>query len=69
MDMLPETEKSFRNILDCFTGSDGGAKFFYFRLRIEQLDKEAINGDENAKELINIMHTFSKLIDILAERS
>jgi hypothetical protein len=53
--------------MDCMTGSDGGVKFVLFRDSLEKLDKQAINGDTKAEQLLWIMIHFSKLIDILSD--
>jgi len=52
--------KEFDNILDCFGGSDGGARFFRLKTALETYEH-----DENpaAAELLKIMTTFSRLID------
>lgn len=62
------TQAAFQNILDCFSGSDGGVKFAILNEHIKQIDKQALNGDKPSEELILIMSRFSKLIDVLTER-
>jgi hypothetical protein len=66
--MRKEKQIEFQNILDCFTGTDGGVKFFFFKERMEQIDKQALNGDKSSEELILVMSRFSKLIDVLTHR-
>lgn len=64
MDMRSRTEASFRNILDCFSGADGGGSFYALRLLIEEMDKRAKKGDKAAEEVIEEIHRMSRLIDI-----
>jgi len=66
--MRVEKQEALQNILDCMTGADGGVKFVLFRDNLEKLDKQAINGDTKAEQLLLIMIHFSKLIDILSEQ-
>ncbi len=57
-------EYCLNNIVDTFTGADGGIKFVNFQSLIRSMDVKAANGDEKAKDIISIMTTFSKLIDV-----
>jgi hypothetical protein len=66
--MRVTTQAAFQNILDCFSGADGGVKFAILNAHIKQIDKQALNGDKSSEELILIMSRFSKLIDVLTER-
>lgn len=59
-----ELTKAMENILDTFSGVDGGVSYVMFCNMIKDLDDEAINGDINAKKLTDIVRQFSKLINI-----
>jgi len=65
MDMSPELKKHIDNIMDCFTGVDGGSRYLMFRGGIEQLDKQSIEGDPDSKTLISVVINFSNLIKLL----
>lgn len=52
----------FKNIVDTFSGADGGIKFINLRVLLESLEKQ-IDSDVAAKSLIEIMSQFSRLID------
>jgi hypothetical protein len=65
--MRVETEKSFQNILDTFTGEDGGVKFLLFLSSLREIDDKASKGDKSAEELILLVTRFSKLIEILSK--
>lgn len=58
--MSPE----MRNILDTFTGADGGVRFVKLKCFVEALEQQASNGDAASKELLQIVNRFSKLIDV-----
>lgn len=63
MEMSDETESHFINILDTFSGADGGISFVQMRRLIEDMDKKAAKGDKPAQEVILIMKRFSRMID------
>lgn len=65
--MTPITEKAFQNILDCFTGADGGIAFINTKLLIEEIDKRAEEQTPDghaASQVIDVVLRFSKLIDV-----
>jgi hypothetical protein len=62
--MKPEYKKVLDNILDTFTGSDGGVKFLQFKLMLDALSKQEDEGDLSARAILGIMIQFSKLIDV-----
>ena len=66
--MREDTDKAFHNIIDTFTGTDGGVRFCFFKIFIESLDKQAEKGDDASQQLVTMMLRFSKLIDIANER-
>ena len=53
------------NILDTFSGADGGAKFVCFKVGIQAIEKEALGGKQSAIQLLKVIRDFSKLLDIL----
>lgn len=55
---------SFHNIVDCFSGSDGGVSFVNLQKMIEELNIMSENGDHNATKILEVVYQFSKLIDI-----
>ena len=57
-------ESSFQNILNCFTGADGGVSFIKFRLFIEDMEKQFEEGSDEAGKVLTIMDRFSRMIDI-----
>jgi len=60
-----ETQRHFDNILDTFTGSDGGVRFCYFKYFLEELDRRVVEEDDiDADKIIELMIRFSKFIDI-----
>ena len=60
--MNRENKEAFRNILDTFTGADGGVKFIKFRAHLEDIEKR---NDVDSKKVLKIMTDFSKLINVL----
>ena len=60
--------KSFQNILDCFTAADGGVSFIKFQLFIEDMEKQFEEGSYAAGEVLTIMDRFSRMIDIANEK-
>jgi hypothetical protein len=62
--MKTEHKQAFDNITDTFTGSDGGVKFLMFKVMLESLSYQSLNGDKEAEQIMNIVVQFSKLIDI-----
>jgi len=60
--MREKTKKSFDDISDIFTGEDGGVSFIKLKQFVEEFDKKAANGDEAARQIIDIVTNFSKLV-------
>lgn len=52
------------NILDTFSGADGGAGFVMFCAMLRQIDRLAIEGDPNSLEITNVVRHFSALLEI-----
>ncbi len=64
MKLRDQSKAAFQNILDTMTGADGGVRFLYFKVLIEEMDKRASEGDADAQTLIDVMIRFSRLIDV-----
>lgn len=63
--MRAERQTAFQNILDCFTGVDGGIKFLRVKFALDDLDERAERGDEAAEELMQVLIRFGRLISAL----
>jgi len=71
--MTPELDKSFNNILDCFSGADGCISFIHVKGFLEHLDKLATSEPSSiegmaASDLVEIVNKFSRLIDVANNR-
>lgn len=53
------------NIMDCFTGADGGLKFARAKFALEAFEAQASEGDSSAKIILEIVRRFSNLLDVL----
>lgn len=56
-------QKQLENILDCFTGADGGVLFMNLKLLLDEMERQELNGDTDASEVLLIFSNFSRLID------
>ena len=66
--MTKETKAAFDNILNTFSGEDGGVKFLYLIIAVENFDKKAEKGDEAAKNIILTLIRFSRMIDACQQK-
>lgn len=64
MNLREKTQKDFDNILDVFSGGDGGIGFMSFRHLMEDMDAKAATGDAGAVQVVSIMERFSRLLDV-----
>lgn len=57
-------------ILDVFGGADGGVEFVYLKTNLEIIEQRMLADidDEAAKQLIDILHKFRRLVDVLSKR-
>ena len=62
--MRETTKQSINNILDVMTGVDGGAQYVRFLGIIEEMDRQASEGDPAALAVIDILVKFEKLITL-----
>ena len=56
-------QKQLENIMDCFTGADGGVSFMNLKLLLDEMERQELNGDTDASEVLRIFSNFSRLID------
>ena len=63
--MRKEKKEALQNIIDCFTGADGGGKFAILNASLDIIDKQAAKGDKPSQEIMEIMVKFSKLLNVL----
>jgi hypothetical protein len=66
--MNKETKEALDNITDTMSGGDGGVRFFYTKVFIEDMDLRADQGDKAAKQLIELVIHFSRLINVSQPR-
>jgi hypothetical protein len=59
-----KTIESFNNIIDVITCVDGGIQFTKFKMFVDTLIKQADHNDIAAKEILNYIEIFNKLIEI-----
>lgn len=57
--MTPEMQ----NILDCFSGADGGGRFVLLMSLYAEMQKRAAKGDAAAQEVVAVVARMSRLID------
>ena len=62
--MRPQTKKTFDNIVDTMTGSDGGIAFVMFRNLLEIIDKKAAENDPASIQIIEVVNQFNRLIEL-----
>ena len=62
--MRVQTQADFDNILDCFTGADGGVRFAQLLALVRELDTRAAVGDSAAQRVLNTLGQLSRLIDV-----
>jgi hypothetical protein len=62
--MRAPVQAAFDDILDTFSGGDGGVRFTNLLVLLRGLDERASQGDQSAQELIQIMLRFRRLIQV-----
>jgi hypothetical protein len=60
----PSLNMQLNNIMNCFSGDDGGVSFIRLRSLIETMHARAVTGDDAAKQLIDVVSKMSRLIDV-----
>jgi hypothetical protein len=66
--MTPALKKELDNIMDVFTGADGGGDFCKLRFALEAFEANVQTGNEAAQQIIDVVVRFSKLLDIVKDR-
>jgi hypothetical protein len=66
--MTKTLKKELDNIMDVFTGADGGVDFCKLRFALEEFEATALKGNAASLEIIGVVMKFSKLLDIIKER-
>lgn len=57
-------QEHFDNILDTFTGADGGVKFVLFKSLLADLERRLYDEDDQiAGQLLELVNQFSRFID------
>lgn len=56
-------------ILDIFGGADGGVGFARLKFSLEEIERKfhADIDDEAARQLLDILHKFRRLVDVLSK--
>lgn len=62
--MQADTKKALDNITDCMAGDDGCIRYIKLMSFLNHFDKLAKEGDAGAKQILDVMHRFSRLINI-----
>ncbi len=55
-------------IIDVFVGSDGGVAFVKLRFFLEDLEKQAVDGDASAQQIIEVVKQFDRLISCATDK-
>jgi hypothetical protein len=63
IEMPDYLEDAVHNILDTFTGADGGVSFMKFRWFVEEMARRQ-DTDLSAKKILDIVLQFNRLIEI-----
>ena len=58
-------KKDLENIMDCFSGADGGIKFARAKFALEVFEVKAGEGDKSSEIILEIVGRFSRLLDVL----
>jgi len=66
--MTPALKEVLDNIMDVFTGADGGADYCKVRWALEKFEQGALDGSKSSMDILDIVIKFSKLLTILKER-
>lgn len=61
--MRKDTAAAFDNILQTFSGEDGGAGFIAMQKLVQVMDQQASQGDVAAAEIVMLVKRMSRLID------
>lgn len=64
---MSEYQKSIDYILEVMNGGEHIVTFVHFNSRMKQIQKQAEQGDEDSKALVDIVVRFSNLIKIVSK--
>jgi len=59
-----DTKQAFQQILDTFSGADGGISFVLLKTLVEELDQRAESGDQAAQRIVEVVYQFARLINL-----
>jgi hypothetical protein len=62
----PATRAAIVEIMNTFTGADGGLKYVQFCSLLETLDRQAAAGDVSSERLVAMVTDFERLLNIPA---
>ena len=62
-----ELQNHFDNILNTFTGADGGFKFIMLQRTLNSLEESMLAGNGKADQVLSLVRRFSNLITAIAE--
>lgn len=63
----PDFQKALYLLIEVFAAGDGGVKLITFRANMNQLYKQAFDGDEAAFEIVSRFSKVVKLVDHLSD--
>lgn len=63
---MSDVKLAMDNILDTFTGADGGIKFVKLRSALDAFEIKAGTGDKASEKILEVVTNFSRLIDVIA---
>ena len=58
--------ESVQNLLDIFTGADGGVQYVLLLDALHLMEQQSEQGDEGAKEILEMVVRFNKLVQLLS---
>ena len=58
-----QLQKEFDNILDTFSGTDGGIRFIKLQCFLKEFENRS-ETESSARQILDVMSRFSKLIDV-----
>lgn len=66
--MNEKLKEAINDIMDTFAGADGGISFVNLRSILENMDKEAGNGNLSAQEILEVVYRFHRLVKMAQGR-
>ena len=64
MNNKAQFNKEFNNITDILSGDEGGVPFVKARTFLLSMAEQADNGDAGARQVLDIVYKFSKLLNL-----